>query len=124
MYSTQARRGSLRLLFNTRCGCKHLSLRPMFHCFRTIVFWQGWRFLLNEISTINMKKIFLIGAALLQVFACRKAQLQHTEAMNIPVPWNDSSAHHPKNAAFRELLEKYRLKRLPGISLLMNDKNG
>jgi D-alanyl-D-alanine carboxypeptidase len=42
----------------------------------------------------------------------------------ISVPWNDTSALHPKQALFQQLLEKYRRKGLPGISLLVRDKSG
>ena len=55
---------------------------------------------------------------------CKKAQIQTTSSTGAPIPWVDSSVNHPKNAALKALLEKYRNKGLPGISLLINDKNG
>lgn len=72
-----------------------------------------------------MKKIFYITVAFLVIMSsCRKAQIQQTRSIGQPCPWNDSSDRHPKNEAFKALLEKYRKKGLPGISLLVNDKNG
>jgi len=56
--------------------------------------------------------------------SCRKAQIIETRVVGIDVPWSDSSLKHPKNEVFRSLVEKYRQKGLPGISLLINDKNG
>ncbi len=61
---------------------------------------------------------------LFSFFACRKAQVTFTKSIGVGVPWNDSSSNHPKNIAFKALLEKYKKKGLPGISLLVNDKNG
>lgn len=55
---------------------------------------------------------------------CRKAQIGETRSVGPDTPWIDSSAKHPKNAAFRQLIEKYRAKGLPGISLLVHDANG
>lgn len=70
-----------------------------------------------------MKNLFSI-LLLLSFFSCRKAQIGPTKSSGIAVPWNDSSNRHPKNAAFKALLEKYRAKGLPGISLLVNDPKG
>jgi D-alanyl-D-alanine carboxypeptidase len=61
---------------------------------------------------------------LVSLYSCRKAQVIGTKSLGPPVPWTDSSSQHPRNAAFKALLEKYRVKGLPGISLLVNDKNG
>lgn len=47
-----------------------------------------------------------------------------TTSIGEPCPWNDTSNLHPKNAAFKNLLEKYRKKGLPGISLLVKDNKG
>jgi D-alanyl-D-alanine carboxypeptidase len=58
------------------------------------------------------------------LFGCRKAQIGSTKTVGIPVPWNDSSNSHPKNVALKALLEKYRVKGLPGISLLVRDVKG
>ncbi|MBZ5857088.1 serine hydrolase domain-containing protein [Flavihumibacter profundi] len=72
-----------------------------------------------------MKKIYTLAIfAYLLLTACQKAQIAHTLDQSRDVPWADSSNNHPKNAAFRDLLEKYKTKGLPGISLLVNDKNG
>ena len=70
-----------------------------------------------------MKNLFSI-LLLLSFFSCRKAQIGPTKSSGIAVPWNDSSNRHPKNAAFKALLEKYRAKGLPGISLIVNDPKG
>lgn len=56
--------------------------------------------------------------------SCRKSQIEKTESPGPPCPWTDTSNRHPKDAAFRALLEKYRKKGLPGISLLVNDSKG
>ena len=65
-------------------------------------------------------KYFLIGL----FFSCQKAQVESTKSIGVSAPWNDSSNIHPKNDAFTALIEKYRKKGLPGISLLVKDKNG
>lgn len=72
-----------------------------------------------------MKKnpgLFLIFILLMA--SCQKAAIEHTFDQSRPVPWIDSSSNHPKNAAYRSLLEKYKVKGLPGISLLVSDKYG
>ena len=70
-----------------------------------------------------MKNILLL-VLLLSLFACRKAQIGPTKSSGIAVTWNDSSSRHPKNAAFKALIEKYKTKGIPGISLLVNDPKG
>ena len=70
-----------------------------------------------------MKQLLFISL-LLSFFACRKAQIGSTKNIGAQVPWADSSNLHPKHAAFKALLEKYRIKGLPGISLLVNDQKG
>lgn len=69
-------------------------------------------------------KQFLVIVLLLSLFACRKAQIEPTEVIGDAAPWSDTSNKHPKNAQFKAFLEKYRIKGLPGISLLVNDKYG
>lgn len=66
--------------------------------------------------------ILLLSSLLLP--ACRKAQVGETRTAGVPVPWTDTSARHPKNAAYLALLEKYKRKGLPGISLLVTDAGG
>lgn len=56
--------------------------------------------------------------------SCRKAQIGKTTTIGQSIPWTDSSSHHPKQAAFNALLEKYRRKGMPGISLLIRDQSG
>lgn len=56
--------------------------------------------------------------------ACKKPFIEASVADTIPVPWNDTSARHPKNTAFRGLMEKYQKLGLPGMSLLVSDPNG
>lgn len=56
--------------------------------------------------------------------SCKKAFVESTRAEAVAMPWNDTSALHPKNTAFKNLIEKYRQKGLPGISLLVRDKAG
>jgi D-alanyl-D-alanine carboxypeptidase len=72
-----------------------------------------------------MKKIFLIillNSAL--IIGCRKPQIVQTHAIGDPGPWTDTSSLHPKDLAFKALLEKYRRKGLPAISLLVSDSRG
>jgi D-alanyl-D-alanine carboxypeptidase len=72
-----------------------------------------------------MKKI-IIGLFLIwiAVCSCRKAQIRPTTTIGVSSPWTDSSNHHPKHAAFSNLLDKYKKKGLPGISLLVRDASG
>lgn len=73
-----------------------------------------------------MKKILFSLIIIFSAFtiSCRKAQIGLTTTVGEPVPWNDTSSIHPKNAAFRALIEKYKAKGFPGISLLVNDSKG
>jgi len=72
-----------------------------------------------------MKNIhYTILLALLIFISCRKAQVRLTTIIGEPCPWADSSSMHPKNAAFQSLLDKYKRKGLPGISLLVSDSKG
>lgn len=70
----------------------------------------------------NIHHLLLI--VLLICLSCRKAQVRLTTTIGEPCPWTDSSNIHPKNAAFQLLLEKYKRKGLPGISLLISDTKG
>jgi len=56
--------------------------------------------------------------------SCKKAQILPSQDISALSPWTDSSSSHPKNAIFLALLEKYRKKGLPGISLLVRDHSG
>src|SRR4030095_8872558 len=71
-----------------------------------------------------MKKITIGFLVIALISSCRKAQIVETRSIGEPCPWADSSDYHPKDAALEALLEKYRRKGLPGISLLINDHNG
>ena len=71
-----------------------------------------------------MKTKFCIFIITILITACQKAQIEHTTDQSRPIPWTDSSSHHPKNSAYQSLIEKYNKKGLPGISLLINDKYG
>ncbi|MFI5133850.1 MAG: serine hydrolase domain-containing protein [Chitinophagales bacterium] len=70
-----------------------------------------------------MKQIVIMLLAA-TMFGCRKPQVVETRSMGMDAPWNDTSNAHPKNVALKALLEKYRAKGLPGISLLVNDQSG
>jgi D-alanyl-D-alanine carboxypeptidase len=65
---------------------------------------------------------FLCLVFLLFVLSCKKAELGKTETCN--ANYIDSSYKHPKNAAFKAILEKYKKKGLPGIAVLLEDENG
>src|SRR6478609_8272685 len=73
-----------------------------------------------------MKKLILLAISGMILFtSCQKAQIEHTQQKTTdPFPWPDSSDNHPKNDAFRALLQKYTAKGLPGISLLVSDHYG
>ena len=71
-------------------------------------------------------KIIIAGILITGIMfsSCTKPQIGETKSIGVPCPWTDTSSIHPKNEAFKTLLEKYRKKGLPGISLLVNDRNG
>ncbi len=72
-----------------------------------------------------MKKlIFFLTIVVLISTSCQKPQIAQTRSAGVPCPWTDSSSIHPKNAALKALLDKYRRKGLPGISLLVSDNKG
>jgi len=71
-----------------------------------------------------MQKILIGLLVIASVTSCRKAQVTETRSIGDPCPWTDSSDLHPKDAALKALLEKYRSKGLPGISLLISDSKG
>ena len=71
-----------------------------------------------------MKKSFLLLIAIVMLIACRKTRIYPLLESPAGIPWQDSSLTHPKNQEFRSLIEKYNKKGLPGISLLVRDKNG
>ena len=71
-----------------------------------------------------MKQFFYILLACIIISSCKKAIIQPTAIGAPQVPWIDSSKSHPRNAAYRKLIEKYNRLGLPGISLLVNDRYG
>ncbi len=72
-----------------------------------------------------MRKIFFLSIFyLLMIAGCRKAQIVQTRSLGPEIPWSDSSKLHPKNVLFTALLDKYKRKGLPGISLLVSDQRG
>lgn len=58
------------------------------------------------------------------VASCSKPQILQTHATGITAPWRDSSDLLPKNLELKALLDKYKQKGLPGISLLISDHHG
>ncbi|HVG41386.1 MAG TPA: serine hydrolase, partial [Chitinophagaceae bacterium] len=70
-----------------------------------------------------MKNIIIIFSLVLFI-SCKKAVIGATEKESIAIPWTDTSSKHPLNTNLSALLEKYRLKGLPGISLLVNTGKG
>ena len=72
-----------------------------------------------------MKNILLISIVVITVLiSCKKSQVVQTRSLGPSVPWQDSSATHPKNAQLNAFLDKYKMKGFPGISLLVRDING
>ncbi|MBA2760867.1 MAG: beta-lactamase family protein [Segetibacter sp.] len=70
-----------------------------------------------------MKNISLF-ICLVFLFSCKKAFIEQTQLSAISAPWIDTSPMHPRKAELQSLIEKYKQKGLPGISLLVRDKNG
>ena len=71
-----------------------------------------------------MKQIISCLLIITIAASCSKPQIMPTRSVGDAIPWTDSSSKHPKDAAFRALLEQYTRKGLPGISLLVTDANG
>jgi D-alanyl-D-alanine carboxypeptidase len=99
----------------------------MFRYCRLTYSWQASGFRVNQrpliIKSALMKRLsFLL--LLFIWYGCKKAQIQTTRTTGPLIPWADSSVNHPKNAALKALLLKYRSKGLPAISLLVNDISG
>lgn len=69
----------------------------------------------------NILSLFLIASI---VLCCEKPAITEVTAPAADIPWADSSSRHVKNTVYRNLIEKYRKKGFPGISLLINDKYG
>ena len=67
---------------------------------------------------------FLCFIVMLAFYSCRKSQIGQTTSIGKEYPWADTSNLHPKNVALKALLDKYKRKGLPGISLLIQDNNG
>lgn len=81
--------------------------------------------IITNLQITYMKKILSALIAFTIFFtACRKAQIGMTTTIGEASPWNDTSSLHPKNTAFKNLIEKYKKKGLPGISLLVRDNKG
>src|SRR6478736_2935326 len=71
-----------------------------------------------------MRSLLQVLITIVLFTSCQKSLIEHTTGTPPAIPWTDSSAKHPMNVQFKDLLERYRLKGLPGISLLVNDRNG
>lgn len=72
-----------------------------------------------------MKNILLLIIVAVTAFcSCKKAQIGQTRSVGPAIPWQDSSSRHPKNAQLNALLDKYKMRGFPGISLLVRDANG
>jgi len=72
-----------------------------------------------------MKHVLYLSLVLCVALAsCKKANVQPTDSEAKLVPWNDTSYMHPKHVEFTNLIDKYRKKGLPGVSLLVSDAHG
>lgn len=69
-------------------------------------------------------KRFLFFISMVALFSCKKEFVESSKLSNIQIPSNDSSINHPQHAAYSELIEKYRKRGLPGISLLVRNSAG
>lgn len=70
-----------------------------------------------------MRYLFLLAVCLLIFTACKK-EIPPTFPDSPFLGWHDSSSIHPKNAIFSNLIKKYSKLGLPGLSLMITDKNG
>lgn len=70
-----------------------------------------------------MKKL-IVFFILCCMFSCKKPFVDYTHSSSISAYWVDSSLSHPDNSKFKSLIEKYRIKGLPGISLLVRNSKG
>jgi len=70
-----------------------------------------------------MRHLFFATIALFIITACRK-EIPATTPGSPTLDWQDSSALHPKNQVLSRLITKYNKLGLPGISLMVTDKNG
>ncbi|MCK6691800.1 MAG: beta-lactamase family protein [Thermoanaerobaculia bacterium] len=66
--------------------------------------------------------IFWLGTGLLLLSGCKDEPVSPTGACTSPGP--DSSALHPKSALYQSVLDKHVGQGLPGIALLVRDRNG
>lgn len=72
-----------------------------------------------------MKNIFILLTVItVAITSCKKPQITQTRSIGEPSPWTDTSNRHPKNAALTALLNKYKKRGMPGISLLVSDSKG
>ena len=70
-----------------------------------------------------MKKLTIIIIALTAVlYSCNKVDIGPTSPCTLDFP--DSSLKHPKAKAYQDLIDEYVKKGLPGIVLLIKDKDG
>ena len=69
-------------------------------------------------------KSFMFLLIMVGLFSCKKEFVESSKLSNIQIPWNDSSINHPQHAAYSSLIEKYRKRGLPGISLLVRNSAG
>ena len=70
----------------------------------------------------NINRLLIL--VMIGLAACKKPQIGETQIIGPSVPWQDTSSIHPKNVQFNTLLDKYKRKGFPGISLLVRDVNG
>jgi D-alanyl-D-alanine carboxypeptidase len=68
-----------------------------------------------------MKKV-IVMIILLGLFGCSKPDIDTSNRCTFAIP--ASISNHPKHAAFTSIMEKYRIKGLPGIAILIEDEDG
>jgi D-alanyl-D-alanine carboxypeptidase len=69
-----------------------------------------------------MRATSVIILLLIFLYACKKPIVEPTENLNCE--YMDSSATHPKNLLYKEIITRYVKKGLPGISILLQDGAG
>jgi D-alanyl-D-alanine carboxypeptidase len=70
-----------------------------------------------------MKNVLFISICIVLISSCRK-DIQNTLPHESTMPWADTSYKHPDALLYKNLLEKYHKKGLPGISLLVRNAAG
>lgn len=76
-------------------------------------------------STKKIKMLkFLFIIALLAIGSCQEADINNTSVITCPIETDPQSKTNSKSAAFQSLMDEYKRKGLPGITLMVEDGTG